>query len=80
MFWRDYHCYFDKEDDEWLIVGDTFEDFREKLDPMRSINHSGEVAEYMLVLTLNELGNSFLNVDKFVSQNQPYTDARAKGE
>lgn len=68
------------EEDEWLVVGDTFEDFREKLDPMRSINHSGEVAEYMLVLTLNELGKSFLNVDKFVSQNQPYSDARAKGE
>ena len=80
IFWREYHCHYDKEDDEWLVVGDTFEDFREKLDPMRSINHSGEVAEYMLVLTLNELGKSFLNVDKFVSQNQPYTDARAKGE
>ncbi|KAF1290206.1 DUF4365 domain-containing protein [Candidatus Enterococcus leclercqii] len=78
--WREYHCHYDKEDDEWLVVGDTFEDFREKLDPMRSINHAGEVAEYMLVLTLNELGKSFLNVDKFVSQNQPYTDARAKGE
>lgn len=80
IFWREYHCHYDKEDDEWLVVGDTFEDFREKLDPMRSINHSGEVAEYMLVLTLNELGKSFLNVDKFVSQNHPYTDARAKGE
>lgn len=80
IFWREYHCHYDKEDDEWLVVGDTFEDFREKLDPMRSINHSGEVAEYMLVLTLNELGKSFLNIDKFVSQNQPYTDAKAKGE
>ncbi|EAC4953486.1 DUF4365 domain-containing protein [Listeria monocytogenes] len=78
--WREYHCYYDKEDDEWLIAGDTFEEYRRKLSPMRSINHSGEVAEYMMVLSLNELGRSFLNVDKFVSQNRPYTVARPKGE
>ena len=52
--------------------------FVEKLDPMRSIDHLGEVAEYMLVLSLNELGRAFLNVDKFVSQNQPYIKARLK--
>ena len=50
----------------------------QKLDPMRSIEHSGEVAEYMMVLSLNELGRAFLDVDKFVSQNQPYADARSK--
>ena len=79
-YWHDYHCHYDKEDDEWLVVGDSFEEFREKLDPIRSINHSGEVAEYMLVLTLNKLGRSFLNVDKFVSQRRPYVDARPEGE
>lgn len=78
--WREYHCYFDSEDKDWIVVGDSFDAFRQKLDPMRSIDHSGEVAEYMLVLTLNELGKSFLTVDKFVSQNQPYSEARAKGE
>ena len=78
--WREYHCYYDKEDDEWINVGDTFEEFRRKLDPMRSIDHLGEVAEYMLVLSLNELGRAFLNVDKFVSQNQPYIKARPKEE
>lgn len=78
--WREYHCYYDKEEAEWLIVGDTFEEFRRKLNPMRSIDHSGEVVEYMMKLSLNELGKSFLNVDKFVSQNQPYTDTRPKGE
>ena len=78
--WREYHCYYDKEEAEWLIVGDTFEEFRRKLNPMRSIDHSGEVAEYMMKLSLNELGKSFLNVDKFVSQNQPYTDTRPKGQ
>lgn len=61
-------------------MGDTFEEFRRKLNPMRSIDHSGEVAKYMMKLSLNELGKSFLNVDKFVSQNQPYTDTRPKGE
>lgn len=77
-FWREYHCYYDKEDDEWLIVGDSFEEYRRKLDPMRSINHSGEVAEYMMVLSLNELGRSFLKIDEFVSQNRPYAGARPK--
>lgn len=78
--WREYHCYYDEEDNEWLIVGDTFEEFRRKLDPMRSINNVGEVAEYMMKLSLNELGKSFLEIDKFVSQNQPYSDARLKGD
>ena len=78
--WREYHCYYDNEDDEWINVGDSFEEFRRKLDPMRSIDHSGEVAEYMLVLSLNELGRAFLNVDKFVSQNQPYIKVRPKEE
>lgn len=61
--WKDLHCYYDKEEDEWEVVGDTFEDFRKKLAPMRFIDHAGEVAEYMLVLSLNELGNAFLTVD-----------------
>ena len=80
FFRHEYHCYYDKEDDEWLLVGDTYEEYRRKLNPMRSIDHSGEVAEYMMVLSLNELGRSFLNVDKFVSQNRPYADTRPKGE
>lgn len=80
MLWRDLHCYYDKEDDEWVPVGDTFEEFRKKLDPMRSIDYSGEVAEYMLVLSLNELGRAFLNVDNYLSQKRPYADARPKGE
>lgn len=76
--WREYHCYYDKDDEEWVIVGDTFEEYRRTLNPMRSIDHSGEVAEYMLVLRLNELGKSFLTVDEFVSQNQAYADTRPK--
>ena len=76
--WREYHCYYDKEDNEWLIVGDTFEEYRRKLNPIRSIDHSGEVAEYMLVLSLNKLGRSFLTVNEFVSQNQVYAGTRPK--
>ena len=78
--WRMYHCYYDKVDDEWLVVGDTFEEFRKKLSPMRYIDHAGEVAEYMMVLNLNELGKAFLELDKFVSQNQPYAGTRPKEE
>ena len=73
--WHEYHCYYDKEDEEWLIVGDSFEEFRKKLNPMRSINNSGEVAEYMLTLSINELGRSFLTIDDYISQDQPYTKA-----
>lgn len=78
--WRKFHCYYDEEDNEWLLVGDTFEEFRKKLNPMRSIVHAGEVAEYMMVLSLNKLGKAFLEVDRFVSQNQPYAGTRPKEE
>ena len=74
--WREYHCYYDKEDSNWLIVGDTFEEYRKKLNPMRSIIHAGGVAEYMMILKLNELGEAFLSVDEFVSNKQPYSDTR----
>lgn len=76
--WRDIACYYDKENDEFLVVGDSFETFRKKLDPMRGINYAGEMAEYMFILSLNELGRSFLTIDKFVSQNHPYANARPK--
>lgn len=78
--WRELHCYYDEEDDDWLIVGKTFEEFRKGLNPMRSLDHSGEIAEYMMVLSLNELGKAFLEVDRFVSQNQPYAGTRPSGE
>lgn len=76
--WREFHCYYDKEDDNWLVVGDTFEEYRRKLNSIRSIDHSGEVAEYMLILSLNKLGRSFLTVNEFVSQNQVYAGTRPK--
>lgn len=78
--WRELRCYYDEEDGEWLNVGDTFDEFRRKLDPMRSIDHAGEVAEYMMKLSLNDLGKAFLMVDEFVSKNQAYVGARPKGE
>ena len=78
--WRELQCHYDKEDGEWLNVGDTFDEFQRKLDPMRSIDHAGEVAEYMMKLSLNDLGKAFLRVDEFVSKNQAYVGARPKGE
>ena len=74
--WRELNCHYNKEDDEWIEVGEPFEEFRKSLDPMRYINHSDEVAEYMLVLSLNELGESFLRIDKYVSQPRPYSSIR----
>lgn len=78
--WMQYRCYYDKEDVQWIVGGDTYEEFRRKLDPMRSIDHAGEVAEYMMRLNLNELGKAFLKIDEFVSKCQPYTDTKPKVE
>ena len=78
--WREYHCHYDKEDDVWLNVGDTFEEYRSKLSPMRSINHSGEVAEYSMILSLNDLGKAFLAVEEFVSKKSSYANVRPSDE
>ena len=78
--WKQYHCYYDKEVDKWLVVGDTFEEFRQKLNPMRYIDHAGEVAEYMFVLSLNELGKSFLHLEQFISEDRPYAKARPESK
>ena len=78
--WREYNCWYDKEEDDWIIVGKPFREFRATLEPMRGVIHSGEVAEYMLVLGLNDLGEAFLSVDEFVSKAQPYSQARPEGD
>lgn len=78
--WKKLHCYYDKENDEWINVGMPFEKFRDSLEPMRFINHSNEVAEYMLILKLNDLGKAFLKVNSFVSQDQAYSELRPKKE
>lgn len=78
--WKDLNCWHDKEEDDWIVVGESFEEFRKSLNPMRSVDHAGEVAEYMLILTLNDLGKSFLRVDEFLSNDQPYNSTRPKEE
>lgn len=74
--WQQLHCWYDSEMDDWIVVGDTFEQFRPKLPPMRCVDYAGEVAEYMLVLSLNGLGKSFLEVEQFISETRPYAKAR----
>ena len=76
--WKDLNCWYDKEEDDWIVVGESFKEFRASLNPMRSIDHAGEVAEYMLILTLNDLGKAFLKIDEFVSNVQPYNSVRPK--
>lgn len=78
--WKDLNCWYDKEEDDWIVVGESFEEFRKSLNPMRSVDHAGEVAEYMLILALNDLGKSFLRVDEFLSNDQPYNSTRPKEE
>lgn len=63
--WHEQECAYDNEEGTWVFVGEmSFEEYRNKLSPMRFIDYSGEVAEYMMVLGLNELGKSFLKVDE----------------
>lgn len=78
--WREYNCYYDVEEKEWIVVGETFEEFRKKLNPMRCILHSGEVAEYMMYLRLNDLGEAFIKLDEFLSQKNPYVETKPKEE
>ena len=47
---------------------------------MGSINFSGEVAEYMMILSFNYLGRSFLSVGEFVSKRRPYSGTRPEEE
>lgn len=78
--WRELHCYYDAEESRWIEVGKSYEEFRKSLENIRSINHSGEVDEFMLVLSLNELGEAFLTMDDYVSKPHLYSSARAEGE
>ena len=78
--WQQLHCWYDSEMDDWIVVGETFEQFRQKLHPMRYLEHASEVAEYMLVLSLNELGKSFLEVEQFISETRPYAKARPESK
>ena len=81
QLWQQYECFYDGESGEWLQVGDSFEEFRRVLDslnPMRSIDHGGELAEFMLNLQLNDLGRSFLAVDNYLMRESLYSKARPK--
>ncbi len=70
------NCYYDSEEDRWITIGDSFEEFRELLDPVRGIDHYGEVVEFMLIMRLNNLGKSFLTVDQYTSLPRPYSNAK----
>ncbi len=74
--WHEQYCYYDKYEDKWISLGCSFEEFRASLNPIRSIDHAGEVAEYMLILTLNSLGESFLKIDEYISKSLPYASIR----
>lgn len=79
--WYQYECTYDREFGEWLQVGDSFEEFRSALDslnPLRSIDHGGEIAEFMLNLRLNDLGRSFLAIDDYLMRESLYCKARPK--
>ena len=74
--WQENECYYDNETDEYIKFGKSFSEYRDDLNKFRYIDHVGEVAEYMLVLTLNNLGESFLKVNEYVSKKQAYIIAR----
>lgn len=76
--WHLNECIYDKDTDEWFNFGLSFSEYRETLGNIRYIDHVGEVGEYMLVLSLNNLGVSFLQIDQYISQRQFYIDVRPK--
>jgi hypothetical protein len=59
--------YYDKEEDKYVTDYSYYEDYLESLPSIRPyIVESGELAKYRLVLTLNDLGNSFLNINDHI--------------
>lgn len=73
---RSGNCYYNKEEDKWVTIGDSFEVFRKGLDPLREIDHYGELIEFKLIMRLNDLGKSFLTVDRYTSQPRPYSNVK----
>lgn len=76
--WLQNHCHYDSEDDKYYEYGISFEEYVNELPTFRYICHAGEVGEYLLDMTLNELGEAFLMVDNFITSKIPYTDTRPK--
>lgn len=63
-------CPYDSEEGEYIYIEEFYEDWRDEQAEIRPYtNHSGEVDEYRLRLTLNDLGKSFLNVDRYLERN-----------
>lgn len=57
----------DSEEDEYIFFGQDFEEWRSDLPKIRPYEEvSGEVARYRLVLTLNQIGKSFLMLDDYL--------------
>lgn len=74
--WLESENYYNAEDDTWITVGDSFNEFRKFLDPVRSIDQCGEAFEFMLIMRLNDLGKSFLTVDRHISDLRLYSDTK----
>ncbi len=74
--WLESENYYDDEEGKYFVIGDSFEEYRSSLPPIRGIDHRGEVSEFMLIMRLNDLGKSFLTVDRYISDPQLYSDTK----
>lgn len=66
--YKERNCHYDNETDEYLFFNaEEFEDWRNALPDIRSYsNSSGEVDHYRLKLTLNRIGDIFIELDTFL--------------
>lgn len=75
--WLESENYYDDEEGKYFVIGDSFEEYRSSLPPIRGIDHCGEVSEFMLIMGLNDLGKSFLTVDRYTSMSRPYSNVKS---
>ena len=71
--WRyqEEECHYDKEDDTYYPVGlsrQEWDDLQPRIRPYS--NSAGEVDNYRLVMTLNEIGKAFLLLENHITQQQ----------
>jgi hypothetical protein len=62
------NAYYDDEEDEWIYDYKDLEYYKKRLPEIRPYLEDGEVAYYRLILELNDLGNAFLVVDRFLRE------------
>lgn len=73
-FYQENYCVYDNESEQYLWDQQGFKEWRNQLSDIREYkNSSGEVDHYRLSLTLNNIGEIFLQLDNFLENESFYT-------